>query len=327
MVHGPTVKSKKLTVRDTETLRQMYVGNLSRAHIEEWLAQHGYTYTWDTLRHVASNLRWSGRRMGPIPAPRVTLWNEAPRIEQDCVCLLDMHTPYHDAKFIEQVLDVAVAWGVRRAVMDGDAWDVDWLSWFERDPNLTPDAEIRAWRDVSAVLLDALPDGLDIHMGNHAERIRRLLRNMDKDARAMLDLVLDDKEPEEVLYANDSRIRVTPYHYCRVHGVLVGHPSATGTNVGLYVMESYDTDCVLGHTHYAGTTYDRADRHVAVEVGGCFSPSKLRYISCRLPARARGKQRQGAAIIIKSPHTGRSHIYHLRPRFTDFKALAQLYRV
>ena len=147
---------------------------------------------------------------------------------------------------------------------------------------------------------------------------------MPKDARDALDLILDDKTPEEALYVKDDRMRLTPYHYCRVYDVLVGHPSATGIQVGQYIMETYETDCVLGHTHYAGTTYDRADKHVAVEVGGCFDPAKLKYVSCRLPARARGRQRQGAAII-KMGDDGRQHIYHLRPGFTDFAAMKRLY--
>jgi hypothetical protein len=119
-------------------------------------------------------------------------------------------------------------------------------------------------------------------------------------------------------------MRISPYHYVFVHGVLVGHPSATGVNVGQYVMESYDTDCVLGHTHYRSVTWDRADRHMAVEAGGCFDPRRLKYVSARLPARARGRQRQGAAIIIKSPHTGQPHIYLLTPR-TDWEAMKRMY--
>jgi len=105
--------------------------------------------------------------------------------------------------------------------------------------------------------------------------------------------------------------------------VLVGHPSATAMQVGTYVSETYNTDCVLGHTHYRSVTWDRSDRHIAVECGGCFDPKKLKYVSARLPARARGKQRQGAAII-KMGLDGHSHVYLFTPR-TDFQAMKNLY--
>jgi hypothetical protein len=62
---------------------------------------------------------------------------------------------------------------------------------------------------------------------------------------------------------------------------------------------------------------------MAVECGGCFDPKRLRYISCRLPARARGRQRQGAAII-KMGFDQRPHIYLLTPR-TDWEAMRRIY--
>jgi predicted SpoU family rRNA methylase len=316
----------KLQGEDREQVRVMYERGATRPAILSWLTERGYTGEWARVTHIASEQGWTrdpAARWPRIPAPSVPRWNEAPRINEDVVCLLDAHTPYHDARFIEQVCEVAEAWGVQRCVMDEDGFDVNWLSWFERD-GMPPDQEIRAWEDLTTALLGYFPHGIDVHAGNHGERVRRAVRNMSEDARNMLGLIVGDQQPIEALYIKDDRIRLTPYHYVRVHGVLVGHPSSTGTQVGLYVMETYDTDCVLGHTHYAGTTYDRADRHQAVEVGGCFDPRKLKYVSCRLPARARGRQRQGAAII-KEGDDGRPHIYHLRPKFTDFKALARLY--
>ena len=317
-------KSKTLRGADLAYLRTMYEGNEPWPSIFVWLQRHGYTHTKDTIHHIANNQNppWH-RAKGVIPAIPVTRWTQAPRVRQDVVCLLDAHVPYHDAAFMEKVLGVAEAWGIRRAIMDEDAWDVGWLSWFERDPNIPASAEIRAWQDVSACLLDTFPDGIDIHAGNHGERIRRMVRNMPKDARDALDLIIEDKTPEEALYIKDDRIRLTPYHYVYVYDVLVGHPSATAMQVGTYVSETYNTDCVLGHTHYRSVTWDRSDRHIAVECGGCFDPKKLKYVSARLPARARGKQRQGAAII-KMGLDGHSHVYLLTPR-TDFQAMKNLY--
>lgn len=319
-------RSRALLGEDMQAVRAMYEGDQPRELIEGWLREHGYTHTWDSLRHLANNQSPPWRRSrGPvsgIPAPHVTRWTEAPRIKQDCLLLLDAHVPYHDPRFIEQACGVATAWGIRRVVMDEDGFDVNWLSWWERD-EIPADAEIRAWDDLAAALLDRFEDGIDIHAGNHGERIRRAVRNMSEDGKAILGLIVGEKVPIEALYIKDERMRLTPYHYVRVYDVLVGHPSATGTNVGQYVAETYDTDCVLGHTHYRSITWDRADRHVAVECGGCFDPKKLRYISCRLPARARGRQRQGAAIV-KMGDDGHSHIYLLTPR-TDWEAMKRMY--
>lgn len=311
-------RSPTFTPEHLTEFQGQYEGGVPKADIVAWAQRLGYSYTSDSLVHMASNKGW--RRAFRVPTAPTPRFDKPIRIDEDALILPDCHCPYHDSRFIEKCCEVALVWGIKTVVMDGDGIDVGWLSSFEPQGEHPPKAEVDAWRDLTDALLERFTR-IVIHYGNHSDRIRRSVQRMPGEVRDLLGLIAEDATA--AIYVHRKEMEFTDYSWLTVHGVRVVHPSATGVNTGQYLSEANECDTVLGHTHYRSITWSKSDRWMALETGGCFDPRKMRYVSARAPARARGRQRQGAAIIAKGTD-GRPYIYHLTPRHTDFERLARL---
>jgi hypothetical protein len=146
---------------------------------------------------------------------------------------------------------------------------------------------------------------------------------MSQDGRDLLNAVTDD--PVSSVFLKRKEMVLSDSSACVVHNSwLVGHPSAASLHTASYLAETHRLNVAVGHTHYRSMLWSRDDALQAVEVGMCADPGKLQYIAERLPARARGLQRQGAAIIKKTEDGVFFHL--LTPRHSDLRALKKLYR-
>jgi len=145
---------------------------------------------------------------------------------------------------------------------------------------------------------------------------------MTGEQRDLLNVVADDALTS--IFIHRPTMEITEFWYVIVMGsVLVGHPSATGRDTALYIAEANRKTVVAGHTHYRSQQWSRDDSLLAIEAGMCADPKKLSYVSQRLPARTRGVQRQGAAIIYRGTD-GKVRPYLLTPH-DDFQAMRRLY--
>ena len=301
-----------------------------------WLREHGQGGTDDSLAkrfneefkadvspHSITVMRQNLGVFKRIPSSPTRRY-VAPSIPEPVLFLPDLHIPYHDAAFINECCDVAQAWGIKHVVLDLDAIDLTWLQRFVR-PRETPapESEIRAWNDVTDALLERFKH-IHIHAANHGARIPRLVQNMRQEERDLLRLVAKEPDPIRSIYIHRPEMEITDFWYVQImKDWLIGHPNATGPHTALYWAETARKNTAVGHTHYRSVQWTRDDAYVAIEVGMCADPKKLPYVSQKLHARARGRQRQGALIIVRG-EDGKSYPCHLTPH-SNFAVLRRAY--
>ncbi|MHC4748309.1 MAG: hypothetical protein ACYTFW_00400 [Planctomycetota bacterium] len=85
------------------------------------------------IPHMQDDISETGGvpRTGPIPESPFVSYDEPLVMEGDAIVLPDIELPFHHAEFFNRCLDLADAWGIRKAVVAGDLFHFDSLSSWE----------------------------------------------------------------------------------------------------------------------------------------------------------------------------------------------------
>ena len=253
-----------------------------------------------------------------VPKSVSKRYDEPPVIRESCLIIFDTQIPYQDAEFLNNLLELASAWGIKQGISGGDLLNMAAFSLFKERPE---DKIWRKERDVAIEVLKALhchiPKWLCI-MGNHeAFLIKTLAEQIGYD-----DILALLGKPEGFI--------ATDYYYCLVKlgGSLwrITHPrniSVIHGRVPQRLCEKFHANIASGHGHLAGMTPDYSGKHVAVDVGITCDPLRLDYYGLRDSTRP--TMCQGALILKESK--GKCYPYHLMPRTTDWESLKKLYAV
>lgn len=207
-------------------------------------------------------------------APTATDW---PRLSGDYLVISDLHTPYHDADLLAQAVEDAQRIGIDRFLVVGDFLDIHQFSKFaERlghQPRLQDDLEIAG--RVLAWLLDCLPGGGCLLMGNHDARIERMVRGH-----------MEPGWTYRRLYQADERIEIARHEQAEVtsggrvirclHGA--NYSSANPLGTAQRLAAKFESGVIMGHQHHACEGFSLSGRHQCVCMGGMHDPSRLAYL-------------------------------------------------
>lgn len=231
-------------------------------------------------------------------------------VEGDALILVDCHVPFHDAVWINRVIDLAMLWGIKKLILGGDILDLDALCSFtpffkEKQVDLGDEL------DEAELFFGALACFEEIlwFAGGHERRfLRRLMSALGMDRLAKL---VDEKLKQ---------LTTSSYHHCfLISGgkkIVVIHPknlSQIPARLPTFLCRKFRTSVVCGHDHIWGITQDESGEDWACSVGVSADPKRLSYVT--LETNTRPAVTQGA-LIIKDGHP-----WLLHPKFTDFKAL------
>ncbi len=93
----------------------------------KWGMEHGFSP--DGVRAQIDRLILLGKiDMGRIPESPYPEYTEPLEMDGDAVILPDVEAPYQNSDFMNRVLDLAEAWGIRQAILPGDALHLDSFS-------------------------------------------------------------------------------------------------------------------------------------------------------------------------------------------------------
>jgi predicted phosphodiesterase len=214
----------------------------------------------------------------------ITIPDAAPRNEGDTITALewsDSHFPFQDDEVLSIVQAIAEDMQPDYMVHKGDLLDARELSRFDKDPNRKESLqdEIDQARAHLATMRLASPNSTFILLeGNHEDRLRRTLWNLDGPAATLGQLTafkramtwpsllgLEEMGIEFVAYGEQSKRDILP-KFITKHGSVVR--SASGATASAE-QRKYNKSGSSGHTHRLGAVWHRDSNgsHVWVETG------------------------------------------------------------
>ena len=212
-----------------------------------------------------------------------------PTLKGDALLLFDVHSPCHDAAWVNRCVDLALSWGVRKLGIGGDLVDWTAFSVFAKSDAYDVNAEIDATEQILRALGRTFSEVVYC-AGNHEVRLSRRtdwLLPVDTAVR---------------LFIRDGRTTFTRSHWFTLESggerFMVAHPknaSVSQTMVPAKLAAKYQTHVVAGHGHLWGQGRDVSGRYWAIDAGICADPARLEYY--QMEPTTRPAMQQGAVII------------------------------
>lgn len=266
----------------------------------------------------------------PVPVSTMPKYDKPLQSEGDAVILSDVEAPFHHAEFINRVLDLADAWGIKTLHLNGDllhfdslsAWGAEWIP-DDTDAKLdallefvnglkTKDKEkgISVLEKIGTIgggggLADELTearrvfrsftmfDEILVGLGNHDDRYLRALDQAIKPKELLVQL---DRH-------HDERWKIAPYYYTMLEtskGLFrLEHPRNAGRTAAIDLVAQYHTNIIMGHSHRWAVNRDQSGKYWAIQSGHCVDETRLAYVmqrSAKRDAHCLG------AVIIRDGH-------------------------
>jgi len=246
--------------------------------------------------------------------------NKPITIRKPSLIIFDTQVPFHDAEFLNNLLGLAMSWGIKQGISGGDFLNMTAFSMFFENP------EDKIWsreRNSAIQVIEAMHSSIPnwfLVKGNHEDfLLKRLAEQIGHEEILAL---LDKRE------GVTSGFSATDYYYCKVQlggsTWRITHPrnvSVIHGRIPQALCNKYHCNIASGHGHLAGMTPDYSGRYVACDVGVTCDPERLDYVSLRdttRPAQCRG------ALILMLGNDGKCYPYHIYPN-ADWSALRRLY--
>ncbi len=209
---------------------------------------------------------------------------KAPQINEPVLFMSDIHIPYQNAKWMERVINTATSLGIKRLVLGGDTFDVNFASSYADNPGETFADEVEAFYDCIAVPLSRRFHTIDFLLGNHEDRIGRHFKISTPDFF------------EGLLY-KAPKFKVYPNYYAFANGVWCGHPSGASLREHIKISQRYSCNAVLGHTHHFSADQSPDGKYTGWQVGCNANINKLKYAN--VGVNSPREFVNGAAIILE----------------------------
>lgn len=327
-----------------------------RAYVEK--ARRGHHATWGEIgaklgmtgEDVRSTfLQRDTAYIGESPFP---VFDEPLRMEGDAVVLADVEFPYHNADFLNKVLALAEAWGVRQLILAGDvlhmsaisAWSAAWKA--PTRGGLSEEQE-RAFVDFLTTLpAKAQAEGFSLlegvgqaepgegmseelgiarrelaRLGSLFDRVDYVIGNHDDRLLRALDSPMFADELLRLLGLDAGKVwRIAPYYFSYLESAgevyRIEHPNGTGRATALRLASKYLCHILMAHDHAQIIEKDQSGRYWAIHTGHCVDEERLAYAAQR--SNARPAHNTGAVIVrggypfVLSPETPWDLYMHMR---------------
>lgn len=265
------------------------------------------------------------RRIQASPYPQ---YIEPLQMDGDALVLFDTEFPFHNADFLNRVLELADRWAVRQCVIGGDVlhfeqfsqWEASWVT-SQTANKLSEDAERELRELIQALppehqgaLLDKLAtiatgereeselgaakkalltlgeafDRIDYVIGNHDDRFIRALKS-PLLPQSLLDFI----------GLTDPRWRIGPYYYSILvsnkEKYRIEHPRSAAANTAVKLADKYECHILTGHSHLQSIQWSTSGNYFAIHAGCVVDETRLAYAAQRSSNRPAHKL--GAVIV------------------------------
>ena len=202
----------------------------------------------------------------------IKIFKEESLPDGDYMISCDYHSPYHHEVWINRYLSIADIFGIKKSVIIGDLYDMDFAKAWYTDNKKDLDEEAGEVRPV----IEAL-NFFDVNylvQGNHETRVGRMTDGRIQ-AKHLYHLFGGEIWAKKFRYSEFDKMRIGDKW-------LLVHPksySQVSPAVARRLAEKYHCNIINSHGHLVGMSYDRSGRFLAVDLGGMFDPDKVEYIN------------------------------------------------
>lgn len=271
-----------------------------------------------------------GQASARIPESRYPRFDTPPVLEGDALILPDAEIPFHNADFINRVLDLADAWKIKQMISAGDLLHFDSLTGWEppwknkKKGGLSEDDE-RELVDYAITLPKKQQEGLLNKImeigamesnGGFSEEMqnsRKVLKALDdcfdsfvwvlgNHEGRLLRAINSPVEPSELLNLmklEEGKWKIAPYYYCLLKSngqtFRITHPKSAANGAARGLASQYFQHIIMGHSHKMFMDWDVSGKYYAIQCGHCVDEERLAY--CAQRDAKRDSHKLGAVII------------------------------
>jgi len=286
-----------------------------------------------------------------IPESPYVRYDEPPTVEGDALILPDCEIPFHHAEFMNRVIDLASAWGIKQVICAGDLLHMDTLSGWEPSWKQVENKTILSEDDESRLLAIALSlpkakqqaiidiignsDGVEgkdfsAEMGFARKALTALDQCFDKFVWVLgnhegrvLRAINSPVNPSELLNLmrlDEGRWTIAPFYYAILKSggqeFRVTHPKSAADNIARVLASQFHQHILMGHSHKMMSDWDPSGKYMAIQMGHLVDENRLAYASQR-DAR-RNSHKLGAVIVLD----GHPYLLHEHVDWERMKKLA-----
>jgi len=286
-----------------------------------------------------------------IPESPYIRYDEPPILEGDALILPDVEIPFHHAEFLNRVLDLADAWGIKQVICAGDLLHMDSISGWE--PNWAPSRErtILSEEDESRLLAIALSlprnkqqaiidiigesaglDGKDFsaEMGfarkalmaldKCFERFVWVLGNHEGRLLRAINSPVNPSELLNLMRLDSGKWEIGPYYYAILRSggeeFRITHPKSVANGAARGLAAQYHQHILMGHSHKLFMDFDPSGNYWAIQMGHTVDEQRLAYAAQR--DAKRDFHKLGSVIVMD----GRPYLLHEHTDWERMKKLA-----
>ena len=269
--------------------RRLIADGLDCQQVADEFAQAGLRRTHQSIRRKKQREGWHARvRPGPPQAER---YNKQVSVEADRALLLfDIHAPFHDAAFLNDLIDIGLRERVTLAGVGGDLVDFTAFSSYGRQLGIEASDELDSAEHVITTLARCF-ERVVYSGGNHEYRLVRKVDHLLSLSRVM------------ELFVNADNVTITDYHWFELTSggerFYIEHPknaSVIPGRVPVQLCAKFHKHVIAGHGHTWGMTRDVSGNYYAIDAGVCCDPLKLGYI--QQVHSTRPQVMQGAVLVL-----------------------------
>lgn len=276
-------KSQPWSPSEDALCRMLVEQGKTSADIADIFADQGIQRT---QRAIMVRSYRQGWRAHMPPSPVVI--EPPPTMEGDALLLFDIHSPCHDARFIDACIDLALKMGIKKCGIGGDLVDFNAFSFFQK-AGFDVDAEIDTTEKILSAL-ESIFDEIVYSNGNHEDRLSRLTG-----------WLLPVQQAVRLFMRTDKTTFSRAYWFTLISGgekYYIEHPknvSAHATVVPKALAAKYHCHVIAGHGHLWGESKDISGEYRAIDSGVCADPQRIEYYMMRHSVRP--AMCQGAVIV------------------------------
>jgi hypothetical protein len=249
----------------------------------------------------------------------------------DAVIFPDLEIPFHHADFVNRVLDICDAWGIKKAILAGDVvhfnsmsgWNPSWEAESNGGIDVdTLDILVDLIRDLPKskqkdTLADKLADigerkevdGFQQEM-KHARKtvkvfeqlfdeIHHPLGNHEGRYLSKMENPLVSSEIKTILEITEPKWHIKPFYFSTLvsngETFRIEHPKSAAKSAAEKLASKFQVNVMMAHSHYVNQSWDISGNFYAWQIGHAVDEEKLPYASQR--STTRDKHKLGACII------------------------------
>lgn len=253
----------------------------------------------------------------PIPDSRFERYDDPLVMEGDAIVLPDIELPFHNAEFMSRCLELADAWGIRKAIVAGDllhfesltTWQANWVS--EGGYGLSDKAERKLMEFARSlpeeyqeemidtiISLDEKDNSSNTSVSQELRQARKVIKIMT-ELFDEIDFILGNHDdrflralnnpmfPSELLTLVEAgdKWRVKPYYFSILvsngEKYQIEHPKTWAKSSPYKLAAKFQCHVLQAHSHRWGMEMDISGQFYAIHMGCIVDEFRLPYASQR----------------------------------------------